>query len=312
MLRLITAFIAASVAYGQTTTLTAFPPNNPAAPGSQVTIPITMTSTASIVGLQFCPAKPAELSALSVQLGTASTVAGKSLDCNTANPMICMIDGAPGTAIQPGTVAFVIATVAATTTATSTTINFTCPYAANANLSAEVMAPFAAASFPIAQPAPQPVTIQTLTCSPGSLQTGGVSTCTVTLSAFPTGGATVTLSSDSQAVSVPSSLAFAGDQKIRTFAASAATITATGTANLKAMLGASFSSFALSLIAPPSPCDLDGNGIINATDQTIAKDQALGVAACGSADLDGDGKCTVVDVLRVQAAIGGGSCKTGL
>jgi hypothetical protein len=59
-----------------------------------------------------------------------------------------------------------------------------------------------------------------------------------------------------------------------------------------------------------SPCDLNGDGLINSTDVQIAINQALG-AACTNADLVGNGQCNVVDVQRVINASMGASCKTG-
>lgn len=63
------------------------------------------------------------------------------------------------------------------------------------------------------------------------------------------------------------------------------------------------------LASPISPCDLDGSGAVDSSDFSAAKDQALGLAVC--ADLNGDGKCSVIDVQRVANAALGGACKTG-
>jgi hypothetical protein len=60
-----------------------------------------------------------------------------------------------------------------------------------------------------------------------------------------------------------------------------------------------------------SQCDLNGDGSVNSTDLTIAVNQALGLAACGSADLDQDGVCDVVDVQRIGNAANGQSCRVG-
>jgi len=71
-----------------------------------------------------------------------------------------------------------------------------------------------------------------------------------------------------------------------------------------------------SRMAPPSntlsPCDLDGNGIVDACDVKLAIDAAIGRIPCGRADIDGDGVYTVVDVQRVRnAATKGGQCVVG-
>jgi hypothetical protein len=58
-------------------------------------------------------------------------------------------------------------------------------------------------------------------------------------------------------------------------------------------------------------CDLNGDGIVDAADVAIAKDQALGVSPCTTADLDGNGTCNVIDVQRVVNASMGLGCKVG-
>ena len=58
-------------------------------------------------------------------------------------------------------------------------------------------------------------------------------------------------------------------------------------------------------------CDLNGDGVVDGSDVTIAINQALGLSPCTSADLDKSGVCNVIDVQRViNAAIGLG-CKIG-
>jgi len=61
----------------------------------------------------------------------------------------------------------------------------------------------------------------------------------------------------------------------------------------------------------PSPCDLNGDGLVNSLDVQIAINQVLGLAACTTADLDGSGTCTVTDVQRVINASLGGVCRVG-
>lgn len=64
-----------------------------------------------------------------------------------------------------------------------------------------------------------------------------------------------------------------------------------------------------------NPCDLTGDGSINAADLTSAIQQVLGIASCSTADLVGSGACTgqngLTDLLRVIGAALGGSCKVG-
>lgn len=60
-----------------------------------------------------------------------------------------------------------------------------------------------------------------------------------------------------------------------------------------------------------SSCDLNADGQVTKADEQIAKDQATRKTACVSADLTGDGICTIQDVQRVIVAVNGGACKVG-
>jgi hypothetical protein len=61
---------------------------------------------------------------------------------------------------------------------------------------------------------------------------------------------------------------------------------------------------------PPSPCDLNGDGVVNFLDVQLAINQAIGIAACSNSDLNHDGQCNVVDVQRIIASSLGGACLT--
>jgi hypothetical protein len=58
-------------------------------------------------------------------------------------------------------------------------------------------------------------------------------------------------------------------------------------------------------------CDLNGDGVVDASDVGIAMNQALGISPCGTADLRQSGRCDVVDVQRVIDASLGGACLIG-
>jgi hypothetical protein len=81
--------------------------------------------------------------------------------------------------------------------------------------------------------------------------------------------------------------------------------------------GTSWQQFGSSSVPPPPPpasaglCDLNSDGLVNATDVQIAIDQALGITPCTNADLIGNGQCNVVDVQRVINATMGAACKVG-
>jgi hypothetical protein len=65
---------------------------------------------------------------------------------------------------------------------------------------------------------------------------------------------------------------------------------------------------------PPSPCDLNSDGLVNSLDVTsflaafVA--EAMG-GACGPADINANGTCDAGDVQRIVAASLGGACRIG-
>jgi hypothetical protein len=64
------------------------------------------------------------------------------------------------------------------------------------------------------------------------------------------------------------------------------------------------------LWAQTSPCDLNKDGVVNATDVTLAVNMALGMATC-TATLEGaSSTCTVITVQRVVNASQGQTCLT--
>jgi hypothetical protein len=65
------------------------------------------------------------------------------------------------------------------------------------------------------------------------------------------------------------------------------------------------------LNATSLPCDINGDGVVDQNDVTAAKNQALGIATCSTADLEQTGHCSVVGVQRVINAVNGQSCRVG-
>lgn len=98
------------------------------------------------------------------------------------------------------------------------------------------------------------------------------------------------------------------------------TPTASGTLNfsLSGTLGATPDGSAIAVgvgiplqLTVLSPCDLNGDGTVDSVDLANIVTQIVGLVACTSGDLDGDGKCTVFDAQRLVAAATGGTCKVG-
>jgi|tagenome__1003787_1003787.scaffolds.fasta_scaffold20989788_3 hypothetical protein len=59
-----------------------------------------------------------------------------------------------------------------------------------------------------------------------------------------------------------------------------------------------------------SPCDLNRDGAVNSADVSQSTQELLGSRSC-SGDLDGNGRCDVVDLQRIVNASNGGNCRTG-
>ena len=57
-----------------------------------------------------------------------------------------------------------------------------------------------------------------------------------------------------------------------------------------------------------SRCDLNGDGVVDVLDVKAATQQVLGILPCGTADLDRNGRCDVVDVQRIVIAVLTGIC----
>jgi murein DD-endopeptidase MepM/ murein hydrolase activator NlpD len=57
-------------------------------------------------------------------------------------------------------------------------------------------------------------------------------------------------------------------------------------------------------------CDLNSDGVVNTNDVELARLMTLGIIPC-TADLDEDGKCTIVDVQRIVHAVLTGICRVG-
>jgi hypothetical protein len=59
--------------------------------------------------------------------------------------------------------------------------------------------------------------------------------------------------------------------------------------------------------AQTSPCDLNGDGVINSADVTLAINMALGTSPC-AANVEGPNTCTVITVQRVFNSYNGQPC----
>ena len=128
--------------------------------------------------------------------------------------------------------------------------------------------------------------VSSLVCNPTSLNPGGSTTCTVTLSQpAPSGGSSVTLgSNNTTALPVPASVTVPATATSTTFTATAGTVTTSQTVTLTATLGGS--TTATVTVTPPSP--------------------AVSSLVCNPTSLNPGGSTTCT-VTLTQPAPGGGS-----
>src|ERR1035438_987107 len=163
-----------------------------------------------------------------VAAGTAVST-GKSISCSPGTHR-CLLAGLNANLIQNGVVAVVTVTIA--TGVASTTIGVS--NTLGATLDGHALSVSGTGGTVTA---PALTTPTGLSCTPATLSSGGTSSCTVTLS--KTGGGTVTLSSNTAALTVPGSVAVAAGSSTASFPAKAGTIASDQTATLTATLNGS-------------------------------------------------------------------------
>ncbi len=113
--------------------------------------------------------------------------------------------------------------------------------------------------------------VAALSCAPASLSSGQSATCTVTLSqAAPASGATVTLTSNSSAVTVPASVVVSSGATAAAFTATAGSATGGQTASVTAAFAGTSQSATLTLTALSTP----GLSSVSCAPATVAPGQA--------------------------------------
>jgi uncharacterized protein (TIGR03437 family) len=125
------------------------------------------------------------------------------------------------------------------------------------------------------------MTLTGLSCTPSSLGSGTSSTCTVTVS--QTGGATVALSSNLGALTVPASVTVASASNTATFTATAGTIASNQTATITATLNGTTQTASVALTAPVTLSGLSctpstlGSGGVSTCTVTVSQAGAVTV-----------------------------------
>jgi hypothetical protein len=143
------------------------------------------------------------------------------------------------------------ASVSVPTGGTAASFSATAAGSITSNQSAKIAATLGGSSQAATISLLAPVLISSVACSPTTLSSGGVSTCTATLTqAAPTGGSTVALSSNNPSLTVPTSITVAAGSTAATFGATAAaSIASSQSATVTASLGSGSKTSTINLAA---------------------------------------------------------------
>ncbi len=191
-----------------------------------------------------------DISSVSVAAGSSSTAAGKSVNCSsTSTSTICVAYGMNENIIASGTVASATITIASGALDTSAPIQISGVMATDLTGSTSIATSGTGGIITIPQPT-QP-TLSGLSCAPATVNAGGVSACTVTLSsAALAGGFVVGVTSNNANATVPASVTVAAGAASVGFSATAsATVPSAQTAVLTASAAGVSKTFSLSLLA---------------------------------------------------------------
>ena len=237
---------------------------------ANVTVPASLSVAANQSGGTFT-ANVAAVSTDQTALLTASLNGGAKTFTLTASApaQLTSVSCSPSTLASNATTSCTVSLSKAATSAAAVSLasnNATLPVPANVTIAAgQNSATFTATSGTVASNQTATVTATmngqsqsttvsltvtvvpaSLSCSPGTVNAPGSSSCTVTLTApAPTGGVTVGLSSNNANVTVPASLSVAANQSGGTFTANVAAVSANQSALLTASLNGGAQTFTL-------------------------------------------------------------------
>lgn len=219
-------------------------------PGSTVSLNLTMSATggAQPTGLQWTIGYPASLTGVSVTTGAAAGAAGKSAQCSIGTgSATCVVYGMNTAPIGNGIVAQATFTIAAGTSGTTAPVSVSATIVSSGTGSG-ITSSGSGGTITILSPLPS---LNSLSCSPGSVNAPGSSSCTVTLSgAAPIGGFSVGLSSNNGNVTVPASVTVPSGSASAGFTATVLSVTTDQTAVLTATANIVSRTFSLGVVAP--------------------------------------------------------------
>src|ERR1017187_4973104 len=202
---------------------------------TSATASISLTAPVQISSLSCSPASLGQNSSstCTVTLIQAAPVGGVSVALSSNVAALTV----------PASVTVAAGSVTATFSATSGTVS--------SNQTATVTATYNSTSATASISLTAPVQVSSLSCSPASLGQNSSSTCTVALTqGAPGGGASVGLSSNAAALTVPASVTVAAGSVTATFSATSGTVSSNQTATVTATYSTTSATASVSLTAP--------------------------------------------------------------
>jgi len=209
-------------------------------PGASISLPLSLSTSAGATpaALQWTVSYSAtDFSGATITLGSSGASAGKSLECDrpSAGRLVCLLSGMNKSVIPNGPVATATFAVSSTTGSTSSAIQVSQP-GASSPAGWTIGATSMGATVTIDQPK-----VNSLSCSPSTVQGPATSTCTATLlKAAPAGGVSVSLGNTvtgGASVTMPSAVTVSAGATSANFAVQVGTATATSSVTVSASAG---------------------------------------------------------------------------
>ncbi len=216
-------------------------------PGTTISLALSLGGGGTApAGLQWTLVYPlSQISAIGATAGPAATAAGKTLSCASAPGFFtCLLTGLNTNAISAGAVANIQVTLAAKATTTSISIMNAVGVAATGS----GLPAFNTTGGTVAVPA----ALSSITCAPGSLNGGQISSCMAMLNIpAPSGGIAISLSSNNSLLTVPATITVpAGSSGANFNATAAATIPGNQSAVVTGTGNGGSSAATLGLLGP--------------------------------------------------------------
>ena len=260
-----------------------------ATPGSTLTLDLTISSQQALpAGVEWTLTYwPVDVASVQVAPGPAALAAGKSVWCQGgAGTYTCILTGINSNVIPDGVVAKVFIQLSATTTDGVSSMRLDHVVAAAAD-GTNILA----ATSPAVVTITQHSHLTGIACTSLNVLTGGVTTCTVLLSApAPASGVKVTLSSSTTSITVPGSLIVPAGAASAGFNITTFPVSTTVMAQIQAKSGATTLSGTVILTAPGAAVAVAG--VVSAADYVqgpVAPGEIVAILGSGMGPQDGAG-----------------------